>query len=47
MTTTMMSARRQTKALGKRIGAAAFLFYLVKGLIWLALGAAGYAGWAH
>ena len=40
-------ARLRTKGVGKRLGIAAFLFFFVKGLVWLVLAAAGYAAWAN
>ncbi len=30
----------------RRAGIAAFLFFLAKGLVWVALGVAGYTAWA-
>ncbi len=42
-----LRARLRTKAVGKSLGAAAFPFFFVKGLVWLVLAAAGYAAWTN
>jgi hypothetical protein len=45
----MMTIRARVghKVTGKRVGVAVLLFFLIKGVVWLALGAAGYAAWAN
>ncbi len=42
-----IGTRLRAAVTGRRIGAAAVLFFLAKGLVWLAVGISGYAAWAR
>ncbi len=44
---TWVSMRLRRSAIAKRLGVAALILFMAKGLMWLALGIAGYTIWAR